>query len=82
MERLTEKLRQILLTKFNPSEIKTQVEDGIKTLKIVKGGKEEPDRILEFTLFGHVIRSDASEEPLAFWKKRMRNRESIRQLIQ
>jgi len=82
MAALTRKLKQILLMKYAQTEIIAEVNRAIEHLKIVKGKKGEPERILDFTIFGHTVRQNAHTRTLQQWRETMGKRESIITLLQ
>jgi hypothetical protein len=52
---VTEKLKSILSLSYTQEQITTEINNGIKTMRIVKGKDTEPENILLITLFGRTI---------------------------
>ena len=78
---VTAKLKTVLLYKYTQKQIVREVEKGLANLKIVPGKKDQPKKILEFTLFDHTLLLNAKDATLDKWKQTLANQENMQQLI-
>ena len=77
---VTEMLHDILLSRYSQEEIKDQFKHAIKGMRIVRGGPNEPEKILEFTVLDHTIRKPAYRS-LRDQKRLFREHRNIRSLM-
>ena len=67
----TAMLKSILLFSYSQQQISAEIDNGLKTMKIVKGKEHEPERILLLTFFGSTVMRRADEN-LKYYKDRYR----------
>ncbi len=64
---VTAMLRSILLLSYSQQQITAEVKNALKTMKIVRGRKNEPEDILLITFFGRTVKQ-AAYKNLKFYK--------------
>lgn len=64
---VTDKLKSLLLLSYSQQQITTEINNGIKTMRIIKGQGNEPDNILLITFFGRTVKKAAFKD-LKFYK--------------
>lgn len=73
---VTDKLKSILLLSYSQQQITTEINNGIKTMRISKGQENEPDNILLITFFGRTLKKSAYKD-LKFYKDFYRKNRNI-----
>jgi hypothetical protein len=74
---IAKKLKTILRYTYTHQQINDEVEKGLANLKIVLGKKDQPEKILELTLFNHAILHNAREKNIEQWRNRLAREESL-----
>ena len=75
-DKVTAKLKSILLLSYSQQQITTEINNGIKTMRIVKEKESEPENILLMTFFGRTIKKSAYKD-LKFYKDIYRKNTNI-----
>jgi tetratricopeptide (TPR) repeat protein len=66
---VTNKLKSILLLSYSQPQITTEINNGLNTMRIVKGQENEDENILLITFFGRTVKKRAYKD-LKFYKER------------
>lgn len=79
-DKVTAKLKSILRLSYSQQQITTEINNGIKTMRIVKGKEGEPENMLLMTFFGRTIKKSAFKD-LKFYQEIYRRNANILALI-